>query len=215
MVTLRRRRPRKQRKTRRRRRRGGAAPPANRRNNMINNGMMNIGIIENNEPDEYIPPILHQFIDQNNLEEVINHLEASDNPIEELNTPDEIEHMTPLMRAASNNNLEMVHLLLSYGADPNAVNNEGGNETALMYAIATPDGVTLDTAAIVEALLNNANRLDINNNNNFIPVNANPNIANINNHTPLDVAIEMGADPIMVQIQWLLRNHGGRRFVEL
>jgi hypothetical protein len=214
MVTIRRRitkrrRVKKQRKTRQRRRlRGAARPPGNEPNNMVLNVMM-----QNNEPPAYVPPILHQFVDQNNLEEVDDYLQASNNPIEELNTPDEMEYMTPLMRAASNGHLEMVHLLLSYGADPNHVEGEGGNETALMYAIAAPGGVNLDTAAIVDALLNNANRQDINGN--FIPVNANPNIFNIANHTPLDVAIEGGGDPIMLDIQNLLRNSGGRRFIEL
>lgn len=172
-----------------------------------------LNMMQNNEPPEYVLPILHQFVDQNDLEAVDDYLQASNNPIEELNMADEIEHMTPLMRAASNGHLEMVHFLLSYGADPNHVEGEGGNETALMYAIVAPNGVTPDTAAIVEALLNNANRQDINGN--FIPVNADPNIANIADHTPLDAAIERGADPIMVQIQDLLRNRGGRRFVDL
>ena len=166
-----------------------------------------------NEPPPYILPELHQLVDNNDLSAVDDYLQASATPIEELNTPDEIEHMTPLMRAASNGHLEMVHLLLSYGADPNQVIGAGGNETALMYAIVAPNGVISDTAAIVEALLTNSTREDINGN--FVPVDADPNIFNIANHTPLDVALAAEADPIMMQIRDLLIEHGGRLFSEL
>ncbi len=166
-----------------------------------------------NVPPPYILPVLHQLVDNNDLSAVDDYLQASETPIEELSTPDEVEHMTPLMRAASNGHLEMVHLLLSYGADPNHVVGAGGNETALMYAIVAPNGVISDTAAIVEALLTNSTREDINGI--FVPVDADPNIPNIANHTALDAALAAEADPIMRQIRDLIIEHGGRRFSEL
>ncbi len=202
-----------QRKTRRRRSRAGALPPGNGpRANMLNNNN-NQGVPPPNgiaPPNEQLPE-LHQLVEDGNLEGVDDYLQGLEKPPDVLNLADGIENMSPLMRAASNRNLEMVHLLLSYGADPNFIDGAGGNETALMYAIATPNGITMDSAAIVEALLHNANREDINFA--FQPVNADPNIPNVTGHTALDAITNLielnNPDPIMVSIQEQIVAAGG------
>ncbi len=163
----------------------------------------------NNEPPPEILPELHQLVEAGNLEGVDDYLQASATPIQELNEAENIEHMSPLMRAASNGNLEMVHLLLSYGADPNFIVGEGGNETALMYALASPNGITPDIGAIVDALLTNSQRLDINGQ--FVPQDADPNIPNIANHTALDVIdriIAEGVTETLLGIKANLIAHG-------
>jgi hypothetical protein len=214
MAKIRRRTRRKGAKKRRTRRRliGAALPRGNGNNNIrlhyvpaqpLGDAPMN------NEPPGEILPELYQLVEAGNVEGVDDYLQAAANPIEELNMEAGIEHMSPLMRAASNCNLEMVHLLLSYGADPNYVNGEGDNETALMYALVAPGGITPDIGAIVDALLTNAQRLDINGD--FVPVNVDPNIIGISGNASLDVidnAIAEAATPTMLAIRANLIAHG-------
>lgn len=207
----------RKRRTRKRCLRGSIVLRKNR-NNKIYGGMMTPlgGEPMNNEPHNEDPPELHQLVEANNLEGVDDYLQASAAPVEELNEAENIEHMSPLMRAASNGNLEMVHLLLSYGADPNFIVGAGGNETALMYALVSPNGVTPDIGAIVDALLTNSQRLDINGQ--FVPEDADPNIPNIANHTPLDVVDRMIAEGVtetLLHIRANLIVHGAVNFNEL
>ncbi len=173
--------------------------------------------MNNGSPNNEELPELHQLVMAGNVDAVDDYLQAAANPIAELNEAENIEHMSPLHRAASNGNLEMVHILLSYGADPNFIVGEGGNETALMYVIASPDGITPDIGAIIEALLTNSQRLDVNGE--FVPVDANPNIPNVANHTPLDAIenkiAEEGETEIMTSIRNMLIARGAVHFDEL
>ena len=202
----------KKRRTRRRLR-GAALPRGNGNNN--NNRVYYVPAQPlgnepmNNEPPAEILSELHQLVEAGNIGGVDDYLQAAVNPIEELNEAENVEHMSPLMRAASNGNLEMVHLLLSYGADPNYVNGEGDNETALMYALVSPNGITLNISAIVDALLTNSERLDVNGD--FVPVNADPNIVGISGNALLDIidnAIIEAATPTMLAIRANLIAHG-------
>jgi ankyrin repeat protein len=57
--------------------------------------------------------------------------------------------LTPLMAAAQNNHPVVIRLLLTRGANPNAVSRDGNNTTALMYAV-EGDSTLESVKALVE-----------------------------------------------------------------